>query len=57
MIKHPKSRADRRRVNKKKYIDKASHEEAVQHRLAQEALEAREVLRELRAVDKQETSD
>lgn len=55
---HPKNRAERRRVNKKKYIDKAEHEEAVARRLAQEALEAREAIDELRGIDrKSEPSD
>lgn len=54
---HPKSRGERRRVNKKKYIDKEERDEAVARRLAQEALEAREALDDLRAVHKQEPSD
>lgn len=48
MMHHPKTRGERRRINKKKYIDKAEHEEAVARRLAQEALEAREAIDELR---------
>lgn len=57
MMHHPKTRGERRRINKKKYIDKAEHEEAVARRLAQEALEAREAIDELRANRKQEPSD
>ena len=57
MLHHPKTRGERRRVNKKKYIDKDEREEALARRLAQEALEAREALDDLRAVHKQEPSD
>lgn len=58
MMQHPKTRGERRRINKKKYIDKAEHEEAVARRLAQEALEAREAIDELRNVgNKQRTDD
>lgn len=58
MMHHPKTRGERRRINKKKYIDQAERDEAVARRLAQEALEAREALDELRGIDnKQETSD
>lgn len=57
MMHHPKTRGERRRINKKKYIDKAEHEEAVARRLAQEALEAREAIDELRSNHKQEPSD
>lgn len=45
---HPKSRAERRRLNRKKYIDHSEREEAVQIRLAEEAREAREALDDLR---------
>jgi hypothetical protein len=45
---HPKNRAERRRVNKKKYVDKSEREEAVQRRIAQEALETKEALDVLR---------
>lgn len=45
---HPKNRAERRRINKKKYINHVEREEAVQRRLAEEAREAREALDELR---------
>lgn len=55
---HPKTRAERRRLNKKKYVDHAEREEAVQLRIAEEAREAREALDELRSLDhKQEPSD
>jgi hypothetical protein len=55
---HPKSRGERRRVNKKKYIVQEERDEAVARRLAQEALEAREALDELRGIDhKQIASD
>lgn len=58
MMHHPKTRGERRRINKKKYIDQAERDEAVARRLAQEALEAREALDELRGIDnKQETGD
>lgn len=53
---HPKNRAERRRVNKK-HVTKEEHEEAVARRLAQEALEAREAIDELRTNYKQEPSD
>lgn len=50
---HPRNRAERRRVNKKKYIDKSEREEAIQRRLAEEAREAREALDDLREHGKQ----
>ena len=54
---HPRNRAERRRVNRKKYVDKATREEAVQLRLAEEAREAKEALDALRVDYKQEPSD
>mgnify|MGYP001607305656 CR=1 FL=1 len=45
---HPKNRAERRRISKKKYIDQSEREEAIQLRLAEEAREAREALDALR---------
>lgn len=54
---HPKNRAERRRVNKKKYVTKEVREEAIQLRLAEEAREAKEALDALRADYKQEPSD
>lgn len=45
---HPKNRAERRRINRKKYVSNVERDEAVQLRLAQEAREAREALDELR---------
>jgi len=54
---HPKNRAERRRINRKKYITNAEREEAVQRRLAEEAREAKEALDDLRADHKQEPSD
>lgn len=54
---HPKNRAERRRVNKKKYVTKEAREEAIQLRLAEEAREAKEALDALRVDYKQEPSD
>lgn len=55
---HPKNKAERRRINRKKYVSKTEREEAVQLRIAEEEREAKEVLRELRGIDsKQEPSD
>lgn len=54
---HPKSRAERRRVNRKKYIDHSEREEAVQLRIDQEAREAREALDALRQVLAKDTDD
>jgi len=54
---HPKNRAERRRINRKKYVSQAERDEAVALRLAEEAREAKEALDELRANHKQEPSD
>ena len=54
---HPKNRAERRRINKKKSKQSAEHEEAVRLRLDEEAREVEEALRELRIDHKQEPSD
>ena len=45
---HPKSRAERRRINKRKDYGKADREFAVQQQLEQEAEEQRQILKELR---------
>ena len=49
MLHHPKSRAERRRIKRKKeYIDKQDSEDLVARRLAEEALEQKEALDVLR---------
>lgn len=53
---HPKNRAERRRIDRKKYVNKTEREEAVQLRLAEEAREAREALDELRRANHQSTA-
>lgn len=47
---HPKNKAERRRINKRKSFDrfKADRARDVQFRAEQEALETKEALRELR---------
>lgn len=59
MLHHPKNKAERRRVNFKKKLKRLDHdhEDAVAKRLAQEAEETKEALRELglsRSLDKPE---
>lgn len=52
---HPTNRAERRRVNRKKYIDKTTREENTQRRLEEEIREAREALHVLREQILEET--
>lgn len=54
---HPKNKAERRRISKKKYIDQSEREEAVRFRLAEEAREAREALNDLRQVLAEDKND
>jgi hypothetical protein len=57
-MKHPTSRAERRRINKRKDYGKYDREIAVQQQLEAEAAEQKQIIEDLRrGVDLEETLD